>query len=127
MTEPEGKKVILCIDDNPSSLITRQFVLASNGYGVASATNGKDGVRLAVAINPDLVILDYRLPDLSGPEVARAIKDYDPKVPILLFSGDSRSPEDLREYADGFLAKDGGPTVLLGEIARLLLDKIPDE
>lgn len=123
MKEPQGKKVILCIDDNPISLFTRQLVLANDGYAVASANNGKDGMRLAASISPDLVILDYRLPDIDGPEVARAIKDSDPKLPILLFSGDCRAPEDLTEYADGFLAKDSGPITLLGEVARLLREK----
>ena len=68
------KQLILCIDDNPTSLSARRLVLASSGYGVAASNNSKDGLRLAASIKPDLVILDYHLPDMSGPKLAELIK-----------------------------------------------------
>ena len=119
MTQPE-KKLVLCIDDNPISLYTRQLILAGSGYRVVAAENGKEGLRLAESLRPNAVILDYYLPDINGPAVAAAIKKINRETPILVFSGDSQVPDDLTDYADGFLTKDCGPTVLLNEVARLL-------
>ncbi len=120
MTEPVGPKVILCVDDNPTSLYTRQLILARSGYCVVAAGNGEEGLRLARLLSLDAVILDYYLPDMDGPSVAKSLKHIHPKIPILVFSGDTRIPEDLTVWADGFLTKDCGPGVLLRELARLL-------
>jgi len=74
----------------------------------AEATNGKEAVEKALEWKPDLVLLDIRLPVLSGFDVAREIKQHQPDIPILFFSiHDTKEIlEEARLVGDGFILKD---------------------
>ena len=94
------------------------------GYRVLEAATGAEALRLAR--DADLVILDIRLPDLSGVEVCRRIK-ADPAtslVPVILLSGHFTGDEDkaggLEGGGDVYLTKPTDPRVLLGQVKALL-------
>ena len=74
----------------------------------AEATNGKEAVQKALEWKPDLILLDVRLPGLSGFAVAAEIKQHAPDIRILFFSiydgKDIR--EQVRAAGDGFIVKD---------------------
>jgi DNA-binding NarL/FixJ family response regulator len=74
----------------------------------AEATNGKEAVEKALEWRPDLVLLDIRLPVLSGFDAAREIKQHAPDIPILLFSiyNTKEILEEARLVGDGFILKD---------------------
>jgi DNA-binding NarL/FixJ family response regulator len=74
----------------------------------AEATNGKEAVEKALEWKPDVVLLDIRLPMLSGFDAAREIKHRQPDIPILFFSIHDTSEiiEQARAVGDGFLLKD---------------------
>jgi DNA-binding NarL/FixJ family response regulator len=74
----------------------------------AEATNGKEAVEKAVEWKPDLILLDVRLPVLSGFDAAKEIKQRAPDIPVLLFSIDDSEEilEQARLMGDGFLLKD---------------------
>jgi DNA-binding NarL/FixJ family response regulator len=74
----------------------------------AEATNGKEAVEKALEWKPDLILLDVRLPVLSGFDAAREIKRYAPDIPILLFSiyNTREILEEARSVGDGFILKD---------------------
>ena len=74
----------------------------------AEATNGKEAVERALEWKPDLILLDIRLPVLSGFDAAKEIKQQAPDIPILLFSIDNSEEvlEQARLMGDGFLLKD---------------------
>ena len=77
---------VLCIDDNADSLNMRQCILGKEGYSVLTADNGTDALR-ALAENPvDIVVLDYRMPEMDGLAVARAICQRDESTHIVLLS-----------------------------------------
>ncbi len=95
---------ILIIEDNLDLNIMLQECLQSLGYQVQSAVNGLDGIALAGAFRPDVIICDIGLPGLSGFEVARAIRrDHPlPNVFLIAYSGYAQ-PEDLdQSKAAGF-------------------------
>jgi CheY-like chemotaxis protein len=78
---------ILLIDDNKHGLVARRTVLEQLGHHVCVALNGQDGIEKFGAGAFDLVVTDYRMPELTGQQVIRRIRQQNPKVPIVLLSG----------------------------------------
>ncbi len=81
------KGKILVIDDE--EIITSLFrrLLPGQGYEFYSAANGPDGLKLMAEINPDLVFLDLKMPDMDGMEVLKKAKDINRDLPIILLTG----------------------------------------
>lgn len=65
---------ILLVEDNALNLELAREVLEAKGFTVIEATSGREALRLAAEHLPDLVLLDIRLPDLDGLEVARRLR-----------------------------------------------------
>jgi CheY-like chemotaxis protein len=96
-TEP---LTILVIDDDPD---VRDFIAATleeQGYGVVNASDGREGVRQFDEVRPDLVIVDFIMPGLSGAEVARKIRAKVAGQPILFVSGYSETDAVKRTAPD---------------------------
>ena len=68
-------KTVLCIDDDSTGLSLRKMMLEAEAYYVFTANNGEEGLALLNAQRIDAVILDYRMPEMNGDEVARRIRD----------------------------------------------------
>jgi PAS domain S-box-containing protein len=88
---PMAPVSVLVIDDDPD---VRGFVVAAleeEGYRVREASNGRDGLASVEQEIPDLVVLDFIMPGLSGADVARQILDKRPDQPILFVSGYSET------------------------------------
>lgn len=79
---------IAIIDDERDILHVLEFNLTSAGYEVVTAENGRDGLRVVQQSKPDLVILDLMLPDISGTEVCRILRESPEgrTLPILMVS-----------------------------------------
>ena len=89
---------ILVIDDDPD---VRAFIsesLAEQGYRVTDASDGKAGLSAFAADRPDLVVLDFIMPGLSGADVASRILSTHPEQPILFVSGYSET-DSIRRIA----------------------------
>ena len=82
---------ILLVEDEPALVETITYNLRREGYEVLSATDGADGLRVAQSASPDLVVLDFIMPGLSGAEVARRVRQRHPDQPILFVSGYSET------------------------------------
>ena len=94
----EAKKIVL-IDDNPviRTLYTRLFQKA--GYTIITAQNGRDGLDLILSERPDAAVIDYMLPDISGLEICRNVRqnnDLD-MTKLVLFTADEQ--DKTREKA----------------------------
>ena len=85
--EPPQKADILIVDDTIQNLVFLAEVLESQGYRVRKARNGELALRAAATVVPDLILLDIRLPDLSGYEVCRRLKlqAATAHVPVIFF------------------------------------------
>jgi PAS domain S-box-containing protein len=82
---------ILVIDDDPD---VRGFIveaLEEQGYNVREAADGREGIAEATRETPDLVVLDFIMPGLSGADVARRLRNSTPGLPILFVSGYSET------------------------------------
>ena len=76
---------------------------------VGQASGGQMGVRLAAELRPDVVLMDVRMPDLSGPDATREIVERDPGIKVLALTVSSEDADVsavLQAGAVGFLAKD---------------------
>jgi signal transduction histidine kinase len=75
---------ILVIDDSPDIVdMIQTLVLESEGYEVLTATGGEEGLEMILEENPDLVILDERMPRMNGLEVLEALKEKGAEVPVI--------------------------------------------
>lgn len=114
------KPIVLCVDDTPSILEGQKMLLEENGYGVVTATNGKQAVEAFMANSVDLVVLDYHMPEMDGGKVATRMKESKPDVPVMLLSGDECLPEEVLETADCFLSKSEPIAGFLEQVDYLL-------
>ena len=109
---------ILIVDDEPDVTQMLAKLLAEHGFETYTVNNPLKAVEKAAAVRPDLIILDFIMPQLPGSEVARMLRGYSATgdVPILFLSG--ARDEDLR-----LIAKVSGATAFLEkpvDVAQLL-------
>ncbi|MFA6582965.1 MAG: response regulator [Elusimicrobiaceae bacterium] len=81
-------KIILVVDDNPTHRKLIRVLLAGCGYSVYEAETGRQALERVRACAPDLIVLDYRLPDINGVEVSRNLKAESAyvSIPIIMVS-----------------------------------------
>lgn len=77
---------VLVIDDDPVILMLLETILRNVGYAPIVASNGKDGLKLFRQKEPDVVIADYKMPEMSGLEVLKAIKEIGEDVPVIVLT-----------------------------------------
>lgn len=122
---PSAAKVLV-VDDTEANRYAVVRHLQGVGYEIIEASTGRDGLDRARAEMPDLVILDIRLPDMNGFEVARQLRSDDRTVgiPILHISASFSDPQSLvrglDNGADGYLTHPVEPAVMLASVKALL-------
>ncbi|MDR7868346.1 MAG: response regulator [Sporomusaceae bacterium] len=113
----KGLKVLV-IDDEPQIRKLLRVSLAAHGYDVHEAAAGLDGVSQAVAIKPDIIILDLGLPDADGKEVVRSIREWS-DVPIIILTAREQEQEKIDTLdagADDYLTKPFGVGELMARM-----------
>lgn len=101
------KKKILVVDDQEKLLKIIKRYLEKEGYIVKTTENGKEALLLVDKYNPDLIILDLMLPEISGEEVCQSVR-HKSSVPILMLTAKGGEDDKIRgfEYgADDYLVK----------------------
>jgi two-component system, OmpR family, response regulator len=113
-----GKR-ILVVDDEPSIVDAVATALRYEGFEVDEATAGRDALRAVAEREPDLVVLDWMLPDLEGIEVGRRMRERGFKSAILFLTakdGVENKVEALRAGGDDYVTK---PFSLAEIVARV--------
>lgn len=95
-----NKIEILVIDDEPQIRKLLKINLESNDYKVIEAVNGKEGIRLSAAHPPDLILLDIGLPDKSGHEVLKELREWYLK-PIIMLSVQDKEYDIVQALDNG--------------------------
>lgn len=118
----ECEKTILIVDDEVKITEVVRAYLEHEGYLVSVAYNGQDAIKLYNAINPTLVILDLMLPDISGMEICKSLREKS-KVPIIMLT--ARTDENdilhgLNLGADDYITKPFSPRQLIARVKALL-------
>jgi len=118
----EPNKKIVVIDDDPSVQEVVRAYLEKDGYQVFVAGTAGDGLSLTARIKPGLVVLDLMLPDRSGEDVCREIRDR-ADTPILMLTAKASEDErvtGLAIGADDYLTKPFSPRELVARVRAIL-------
>ncbi len=122
------KKRILLLDDSAITLEMEKAVLEERGYKVAIASNLLEFQSQLEKFQPEIILTDLMMPDISGKDIVRVLKQdfHTEKIPIILFS--SKPDDELSEIAeqagaDGFLSKSHG-IEKLGDMVDEMVDSI---
>ncbi len=113
-----GQPHILVIDDEPQILRALRTILLARHYRVSTAGRGEEGLALAAAELPDLVILDLALPDMDGIQVCKRLREWS-QAPIIVLSvreGERDKVTALDQGADDYLTKPFSAEELLARI-----------
>lgn len=100
MSDPRKLPQVLYIEDSDESRSLVRRLLAEK-YVVLEATNPLDGLQLAEETNPNLILLNHTLPQMSGNEAATRLKKILPNTPIVIISGDTSAEASARALAAG--------------------------
>ena len=118
----ERKIRVVLVDDVPELRLLVRITLEEDPAieVVGEAANGRDGVEVVEATDPDLVLLDLSMPDMDGLEAIPEIRNLQPDVTIIVLSGfsaDRMANAAEERGADGYVEK-GTPISELREITR---------
>ena len=128
MTTPATTSVII-IDDHPlfRKGVSQLIALDDRLHLIGEASSGEEGLELARALEPDLILLDLNMKGMSGIETLHALREADLAARILILTV-SDAADDLvaaiRAGADGYLLKDMEPEELLARIVEALRGRI---
>jgi DNA-binding response OmpR family regulator len=114
-----ANSTLLCIHRDPSQL----SLLKEKGYGLITATNGSDGLRLLMSQSVDAIVVEYHLGLLNGAVVADEIKHVRPQLPIVMVVDNLELPNGALKSVDALVAKSDGPHFLRATIHFVLQAK----
>ncbi|MGC8473922.1 MAG: response regulator transcription factor [Candidatus Dormibacteria bacterium] len=117
------KATVLAVDDDALCLDSVRALLEADGRTVLTATSGRAALALAARQRPDLIVLDYAMPEMTGLEVLQALRQAGDQVPVILLSAKSDPYDRAAGYASGAdvcIGKEEDSAVLRAAIARHL-------
>jgi len=116
---------VLLVEDEPAQREILRYNLTSEGYEVAMAENGDDAMILVEEVMPDLILLDWMLPGVSGIEICRRVKTRKETraIPVIMLSARSEELDRVRGLetgADDYVVKPFSVTELMARIRTQL-------
>jgi len=123
-----AEKNVLIVDDDIKTVDLVKLYLTRDGYGVLTAYNGIEALRLARESHPDLIVLDLMLPDMDGFEVCRVLRQ-ESDVPIIMLTARSTDQDKLTGLglgADDYVTKPFSPKELAARV-QAVLRRLPRE
>lgn len=121
-------KKILIVEDDPRSLKMIQMTLRPYGYSLLEATDGEEALKVARSDKPDLIIMDLRLPKVSGLEVTRQLRQMSDFSHIAIIAITAYAMKGDKEKAisagcDAYLAKPINTRELPKLVTEMLLQR----
>jgi DNA-binding response OmpR family regulator len=113
---------VLIVEDDPHTVEVVRLYLRRDGHTVLTASNGKDGLRMAQEAAPDLVVLDLMLPEMGGLEVCRELRK-ESDVPIVMLTARVEEEDRVAGFelgADDYVTKPFSPRELAARIRAVL-------
>jgi DNA-binding response OmpR family regulator len=125
MTAEDDPRLILAADDEEDIRELVAFRLERAGYDVITAVDGEEALRLAIDRRPALIILDHRMPKLTGIEVTRRLRanEATARVPIILLTASVQEQsvsEGFEAGADDYIRKPFSPQELTARVQAIL-------
>lgn len=121
-------RTVLLIDDDQTQWVTVRSILMNHGFSVLVANTGEEGMQIAKAQKPDLILLDVILPGIKGREVCRRLKsDYVTKDIPVIFLTAKNSPDDIAAEKEvgsvAHLTKPVDVKTLVASVKEILIEK----
>lgn len=118
-------KMILVVEDEEDFHRVLRRVLEPEGYKVVSSLSAEEALRMLEVAVPDLVIIDWNLPVMTGLEFAKTLKQSSKfrKIPLIIYTVRESEADQVNAYSQGiqfFLTKPVESTVLIAKIKQLL-------
>lgn len=118
-------KKILVIEDNEDNMELISFILKSHGYEVLQAFRGQDGLDMARANKPDLILLDIQLPDIDGTVVLENLRSSVetitvPVVAVTSYAMTGDSKKLLNAGCDAYIEKPIEPEIFILQVENIL-------
>ena len=115
----------LLIEDNEQNLYLMRFLLEKNGFVVADARSGRQGLLEAARLGPDIILLDIQLPEMDGHTVARELRKQDgqrdtPIVVVTSYAMVGDREKAIASGANGYLEKPINPDTFVEQVRRHL-------
>jgi CheY-like chemotaxis protein len=119
------KQKILIVEDNPLNMRLLEMILKANNYTLLKATDGEEALDIAIRERPDLLIMDIRLPKVSGLEVVRRLKEnpafsHTPIIALTAHAMKGDKEKAIEAGCDSYLSK----PVNTRELPRLVADML---
>ncbi|MDH5180424.1 MAG: response regulator [Gammaproteobacteria bacterium] len=116
---------VLIVDDSPTEVYVLQNILENNGFDVLSADNAEEGIKMAKAQKPDLILMDVVMPGMNGFQATRALTK-DPEtasIPIIIVTTKDQETDrvwGLRQGAKDYIAKPVTEEDLVSKVRAIL-------
>ncbi len=122
MNEMPGRQHVLIIDDDPANITLLTKLLSMSGYGVYSADNGPEGLKLASEKMPDLILLDVTMPGMDGHEVCRILKqdEHTRSIPVIFITGTGNESRGFRLGAVDHIRKPFSTSIIKARVKNHL-------
>jgi len=117
-----AKSVVLVVDDDPAILRLNKLELSGQGFSVLTAEDGGEALAIAEQHRPDIVVLDIIMPNISGLEVMRRLRERT-NIPVVLLSAKNHDEDivsGLEMGADDYLVKPFNPEELTARVRAVL-------
>lgn len=114
---------VLVVDDEPSILLTAKLIARREGWDVTTTSSPFEALELAKTIGPTVILSDYVMPEMTGPELIAALRRSPETegIPVVLMSG--HAPVGRIDAASGFLEKPFSLSVLRSTLERAVHDE----
>ncbi len=118
-------KTVLIIEDNKQNLYLLRFLLERNGYEVAEATDGREGISAACRLQPAAILLDIQLPGMNGYAVAEELRKHETlkSIPIIVVTSYALAGDREHALAAGatdYIEKPIDPDTFMDRIRKYL-------
>jgi two-component system, NtrC family, response regulator HydG len=123
------EKILIIDDDKDLCFVLKRF-LSKHGFEVLEATTGKLALEILESVEPNLILCDFRLEDMSGSSILKKIKEKNPSVPVIIITGYSNiktAVEVMKLGAMDYVTKPLLPDEILLTIRKALANKQADD
>ena len=123
MSNHSQHKTILCIDDDGDALAYHRALLERRGFDVLTAISAERALQILGGFAAAAAIVDYHMPEMTGDDVAAALKRSYPEMPVVMLSSDEDIPSSVLNMVDAFVSKADTASRLLPLILKICSEK----
>ena len=117
---------IMVVDDEENIRWLYKEELEEEGYSIATAASGEEALQIITEIKPDLVVMDIKMPGISGVDTLIKIKEIDKNIPVILCSAYGDYKQDFSTWAsDAYVVKSASLDELKKAIREVLEKRFP--